>query len=98
MRLADCFTGARPVEPQVADGRILLPFGLGIDVEATMDGARAGGIGVERRELDDPQLRAVWGDHLYRIILTLPGQRGSLSTVVRPSAAARATPPAAPVK
>jgi len=72
-----------PVEPRVADGRILLPFGLVIDVEATLDGVRAGGIGVERRDLDDPQLRAVWGDHLYRITLTLPGQRGSLSTLVR---------------
>jgi hypothetical protein len=67
-----------PEEPQVADGRILLPFGLVIDVDATVDC----GIGVERRDLDDPQLRARWGGQLYRITLTLPGQRGSLSTTV----------------
>jgi hypothetical protein len=87
-----------PVEPQVADGRILLPFGLVIDVEATVDGVRAGGIGVERRDLDDPQLRAIWGERLYRITLTLPGQRGSLTTLVRPGAAARGTPPAGPAR
>ena len=68
----------------MADGRILLPFGLVIDVDATVDGVRAGGISVERRDLDDPQLRAIWGDHLYRITLALPGRRGSLSTLVRP--------------
>ncbi len=72
-----------PAEPRVADGRILLPFGLVIDIDATVDGMSAGGISVERRDLDDPQLRAIWGDHLYRITLALPGQRGSLSTVVR---------------
>ena len=76
-----------PEEPQVADGRILLPFGLVIDVDATVDGARAGDIAVERRDLDDPQLRATWGEHLYRIILALPGRRGSLSTLVRRAAA-----------
>jgi hypothetical protein len=55
-----------------------------IDVDATVDGVRAGGIGVERRDLDDPQLRAMWGDYLYRITLALPGQRGTLTTLVRP--------------
>ena len=44
-----------------------------------MDGTSAGRISVERRDLDDPQLRALWGGHLYRITLTLPGQRGSLT-------------------
>src|SRR3984957_5923499 len=73
-----------PEEPQVAGGRILLPFGLVIDIDATVDGASAGGISVERRDLDDPQLRAIWGASLYRITVTLPGQAGSLSTVVRP--------------
>lgn len=79
-----------PVEPQVADGRILLPFGLVIDVDATVyygnigDSRAAARIGVERRDLDDPQLRAIWGESLYRITVTLPGQRGSLTTVVRP--------------
>ena len=67
----------------MADGRIMLPFGLVIDIDATVDGMSAGGISVERRDLDDPQLRAIWGDHLYRITLALPGQRGSLSTLVR---------------
>jgi len=75
-----------PVEPRVADGRILLPFGLVIDIDATVDGASAGGISVERRDLDDPQLRASWGGHLYRITVTLPGRRGSLRTLVRPGA------------
>jgi hypothetical protein len=73
-----------PVEPQVADGRILLPFGLVIDIDATVDGASAGGIGVERRDLEDPQLRAIWGASLYRITVTLPGRRGSLTIAVRP--------------
>ncbi len=73
-----------PEEPQVADGRILLPFGLVIDIDATVDGASAGGIGVERRDLDDPQLRAIWGGSLYRITVTLPGRRGSLTIAVRP--------------
>jgi hypothetical protein len=72
-----------PEEPRVAGGRILLPFGLVIDIEATVDGASAGGISVERRDLDDPQLRAIWGDRLYRITVSLPGRRGSLSTLVR---------------
>jgi hypothetical protein len=71
-----------PEEPQVAGATILLPSGLLIDIDA--DSRGAGGISVERRDLDDPQLRAIWGGHLYRITLTLPGQRGSLSTVVRP--------------
>ena len=48
--------------------------------------ARAG-ISVERRDLDDPQLRAIWGEHLYRITLALPGQRGSLTTLIRRSGA-----------
>ncbi len=79
-----------PVEPRVADGRILLPFGLVIDVDATVydgnigDSRAAARIGVERRDLDDPQLRAMWGESLYRITVTLPGPRGSLTTVVRP--------------
>jgi hypothetical protein len=55
-----------------------------IDVTATADAGDGCGIGVERRDLDDPQLRAIWGEHLYRITLTVPGQRGSLSTIVRP--------------
>ena len=71
----------------MADGRILLPFGLVIDIDATVDGASAGGISVERRDLDDPQLRAIWGAQLYRITVALPGQRGSLSTLVRSAAA-----------
>lgn len=40
-------------------------------------------IGVERRDLDDPQLRGVWGECLYRITVALPGRRGSLRTLVR---------------
>jgi len=77
-----------PEEPQVAGAAIMLPSGLVIDIDATVDGARvdaagAACIGVERRDLDDAQLRAVWGGPLYRITLTLPGQRGSLSTLIR---------------
>ena len=77
-----------PEEPRVAGATITLPSGLAIDIDATADGARvdgpgAGRISVERRDLDDPQLRAVWGGPLYRITLTLPGQRGSLSTLIR---------------
>jgi hypothetical protein len=72
-----------PVEPRVAGARILLPPGLAIDIDATVDSGDAGLIGVERRDLDDPQLRAIWGGHLYRITLALPGPRGSLSTLVR---------------
>jgi hypothetical protein len=72
-------------QPQVAGATITLPSGLVIDIDATVDGTSAGGISVERRDLDDPQLRAVWGEHLYRITLALPGQRGSLSTLIRPS-------------
>jgi len=77
-----------PEEPQVAGAAIMLPSGLVIDIDATVDGARvdatgATRIGVERRDLDDAQLRAVWGGPLYRITLTLPGQRGSLSTLIR---------------
>ncbi|HEY1625859.1 MAG TPA: heparinase II/III family protein [Streptosporangiaceae bacterium] len=74
-------------EPQVAGATITLPSGLVMDIDATPDGATADGttadgISVERRDLDDPQLRSIWGEHLYRIILALPGQRGSLSTLV----------------
>jgi hypothetical protein len=72
-------------QPQVAGATITLPSGLVIDIDATVDGTSAGGISVERRDLDDPQLRAVWGEHLYRITLALPGQRGSLRTLIRPS-------------
>jgi hypothetical protein len=77
-----------PEEPRVTDATIMLPSGLVIDIDAAADGAivdgtGAGRIGVERRDLDDPQLRAVWGEHLYRITLTLPGRRGSLSTLIR---------------
>ena len=71
-------------QPRVAGATITLPSGLVIDIDATVDGTSAGGISVERRDLDDPQLRAVWGEHLYRITLALPGQRGSLSTLIRP--------------
>ena len=70
-------------EPRVAGATIMLPSGLVIDIDATVDGASAGHISVERRDLDDPQLRATWGEHLYRITLALPGQRGSLSTLIR---------------
>ena len=58
-----------------------------IDIDATR-GPGAGRIDVERRELDDPQLRAAWGQHLYRISVTVPGARGSLTTLVRPGAGA----------
>jgi hypothetical protein len=71
-------------EPQVTGTTITLPSGLVIDVEATVDGVSAGRVGVERRDLDDPQLRATWGEHLYRITVALPGQRGSLRTLIRP--------------
>jgi len=72
----------------VAGAAITLPSGLVVDIDATVDGTRvdptgAGRIGVERRDLDDPQLRSIWGGQLYRITLTLPGQRGSLSTLIR---------------
>ena len=70
-------------EPRVAGATIMLPSGLVIDIDATVDGASAGHISVERRDLDDPQLRATWGEHLYRITLALPGQRGSLSTLIK---------------
>ena len=73
-----------PEEPQVAGTTIVLPSGLVIDIDATVDDTGAGRISVERRDLDDPQLRSIWGGHLYRITLTLPGQRGSLSSLVRP--------------
>jgi hypothetical protein len=73
-----------PEEPQVTGATIMLPSGLVIDIDATVDGASAGRISVERRDLAEPQLRAVWGEHLYRIILALPGQRGSLDTLIRP--------------
>jgi hypothetical protein len=72
-----------PEEPTVAGAMIMLPSGLVIGIDATVDGPGAARIGVERRDLDDPGLRAIWGEHLYRITLTLPGQRGSLSTLVR---------------
>jgi hypothetical protein len=72
-----------PEEPQVAGATIVLPSGLVIDIDATVDSRDAGGISVERRDLDDPQLRAIWGGHLYRITVALPGRRGSLSTLVR---------------
>jgi hypothetical protein len=65
----------------------MLPSGLTIDIDATVDDASAGSISIERRDLDDPQLRATWGEHLYRILLTLPGQRGSLTTLIRRGAA-----------
>ena len=63
-----------PEEPQVAGATILLPSGLVIEVDAPADGAGAVRVSVERRDLDDPQLRSVWGEHLYRIILTSPGR------------------------
>jgi hypothetical protein len=72
-----------PEEPRMAGATIMLPSGLAIDIDATVDGTSAGHISVERRDLDDPQLRATWGEHLYRITLALPGQRGSLSTLIR---------------
>ena len=74
-------------EPQVAGATIVLPSGLEIDIDATVDGPSAGRISVERRDLDDPQLRAIWGRHLYRITVTLPGLSGSLRTLVRRVAA-----------
>jgi hypothetical protein len=70
-------------EPQVAGATIVLPSGLAVDIDATVDGRSADRISVERRDLDDPQLRAVWGEHLYRIILALPGQRGSRNKLIR---------------
>jgi hypothetical protein len=76
-----------PEEPQVTGATITLPSGLVIDIDASVDGVSAGRISVERRDLDDPQLRAIWGGPLYRISLELPGQRGSLATLVRPSVA-----------
>ena len=72
-----------PEVPQVAGATIMLPSGLVVHIDATVDGTTAGGISVERRDLDDPQLRAIWGEHLYRITLALPGQRGSLNTLIR---------------
>lgn len=72
-----------PEEPQVAGAAIMLPSGLVIDIDATVDGTSAERISVERRDLDDPQLQAIWGGHLYRITLALPGQRGSLRTLIR---------------
>ncbi|HXT89908.1 MAG TPA: heparinase II/III family protein [Trebonia sp.] len=75
-------------EPQVSGGTITLPSGLVIDVhvmdiDPTADSRDAGRISVERRDLDDAQLRSVWGEHLYRITVALPGPRGALSTLVR---------------
>ena len=67
----------------MAGATIMLPSGLAVDIDAAVDGTSAGRISVERRDLDDPQLRAVWGEHLYRITLALPGQRGSLNTLIR---------------
>jgi hypothetical protein len=78
-----------PEEPQVAGATIVLPSGLVIDIDAAVDGAAAGRISVERRDLDDRQLRATWGEHLYRIAVALPGQRGSLSTLIRRGAPRR---------
>jgi Heparinase II/III-like protein len=76
-----------PEEPQVAGATIVLPSGLVLDIDATVDGTSAGQISVERRDLDDPQLRGIWSEQLYRITLALPGQRGSLTTLIRPGAA-----------
>ncbi|MGH3209838.1 MAG: heparinase II/III domain-containing protein, partial [Trebonia sp.] len=70
-------------EPQVAGDTIALPSGLAVAVDATVDGTSAVRLSVERRDLDDPQLRSVWGEHLYRITLALPGRRGSLNTLIR---------------
>jgi Heparinase II/III-like protein len=72
-------------EPRVDGATIRLPAGLVIEVSAGGPGAPR--IGVERRDLDDPQLRATWGPCLYRITVTVPGARGSLTTLVRPGAA-----------
>ena len=80
-----------PEEPQVAGAMIALPSGLEIDIDATVDGTTASRISIERRDLDDPVLRAIWGRHLYRVTLTLPGRRGSLRTVVRRVAASPET-------
>ena len=46
-------------QPQVAGATITLPSGLVIDIDATVDGTSAGGISVERRDLDDAQLRSI---------------------------------------
>jgi hypothetical protein len=72
-----------PEEPQVSGSTIRLPSGLVIDIDATADSRDAGRITVERRDLDDAQLRSIWGEHLYRICVALPGTRGSLRTLVR---------------
>jgi hypothetical protein len=73
-----------PEEPRVAGTTIALPSGLALDIDATGDGTPgAGRIDVERRELDDPVLLAIWGGPLYRIMVRLPGRRGSLSTRIR---------------
>jgi hypothetical protein len=80
-------------EPQVVGATIMLPSGLVIDIDATVDGTSAGHISVERRDLDDPQLRSIWGGHLYRIILALPGRYGSLSTLIRRGGAPSPRPP-----
>jgi hypothetical protein len=72
-----------PEEPQVTGATIMLPSGLVIDIDATVDGPGGDRITVERRDLDDAQLRSIWGGYLYRITLALPGQRGSLSTLIR---------------
>ena len=72
-----------PEEPRVAGATIMLPSGLVIGIDAAVGARDAARISVERRDLDDPQLRSIWGEHLYRITVTLPGDRGSLSTLVR---------------
>ena len=72
-------------EPQVSGSTIMLPSGLTVDIDAAVDARDADRISVERRDLDDPQLRSIWGEHLYRITLALPEQRGSLSTLIRRS-------------
>jgi hypothetical protein len=69
-------------EPQVSGATIKLPSGLTVDINATVDDRGAARVSVERRDLDDPQLRSIWGEHLYRLTLALPGQRGSLSTLI----------------
>jgi hypothetical protein len=74
-----------PEEPRVSGTTIVLPAGLVIEAGATLDGAGAVSVSVERRDLDDPQLRSAWGERLYRITLTAPGRSGSLTTVVRPA-------------
>jgi hypothetical protein len=80
-------------EPVVAGATITLPSGLVIETDATVDGVSAGGISVERRDLDDPQLRAVWGGHLYRITVAVPGRHGSLRTLIRRGGAPSPRPP-----